>query len=226
MSLFISLMLAGIVFVICSFIDGDKLKELYKCNILFGVVAFLLSFFICPMAAIAFLMAAILTEALHRTKITDSVPTTVLVLIVSAIVLIVIFCAFVPALYSVPHTNSRELTKEQQLVAIGENVRFAGRTVFLTPNIKQEDYYDYRYTEGAGYRNSRISKFSPYIEENSTLKDTGRMLFYQRYETYQAQSTWDQIWEFLYNPKGKIAQGSEEVEIYVPNGTVDKTIGI
>ena len=223
--LLVSLALTALTLVICLVVDRKELKKYFKEHIVFSVAAFLLSFLWCPMAALSLIIALIIVELFAKISAcirNADAP----IFIVGTIVLLIISCVIIPGLYSVPSVDSRELIKEQKLIALGESVRFAGKPIFLTTNVVQEDYYDYRYTEGSGYKNGRISKFTPYIEERDDLHNTGRMLFYQRYKTYHAQSIRDQIWEFLYNPNGKIAQGNQEVDIYVPNGTVDKTIKV
>jgi hypothetical protein len=215
----------ALTIIICLMANGKEFRKNLMGNVVFSIATLLLSFFWCPMAALSLIIALILVELFAKIsmRIRDSdVP----IFIVGTIVLLIISCVIIPGLYSVPSVDSRELIKEQKLIALGEDVRFAGKPLFLSANVVQEDYYDYRYVESSGYKNGRISKFIPHIEESDNLNNTGRMLFYQRYKTYQAQSIWDRIWEFLYNPNGKVAQGDQEIDIYVPNGTVDKTIKV
>ncbi|MFA5228819.1 MAG: hypothetical protein WC446_03595 [Candidatus Paceibacterota bacterium] len=215
----VSLIITGIVFVFLAIIDRDELKKNLAEDIVLSVIVFLLSAIICPMAAIALFASILITALLTKIKLLND--RAILFLIISAVILLFITCVVVPGLYSVPYTDTREIVKDQQLVAVKEIDRTSGEYYFLSGSATQRDYYDYRYRDGVGFRNDMISKYGPYIEENSTFKDSGRMLFLQRYKIYQAQNTWDRVWEFLYNPNGKVAEGKEEIEIYVPFGTVD-----
>lgn len=218
MAIIVSLLITGIVLVFLVIVDkGNLRQELTGNTILIGIV-FFLSAIIYPMAAIAFFASMIITVLLKKINLLDDFA--LLFLIIFAIVLIFFTCVIMPGLYSVPYTDTREIIKDQQLVAVREIDRTSGESYFLSGSSAQRDYYDYRYRDGSGFRNDMISKYGPYIEENDTFKDNGRMIVFQRYKIYEAQNTWDQLWEFLYNPIGKIAEG-QEVEIYVPNGTVD-----
>lgn len=215
----VSLIIAGIVFVLLLIVDREKMKQELIEDIIITVIAFFLSAIICPMAGIALFVSILVTEILKRVELLhDRAP---LFLIIFTVILLFLTCVIMPGLYSVPYTDTREIVKDQQLLAVREIDRTSGEFYFLSGSTTQRDYYDYRYRDGVGFRNDMVSKYGPYIEENSTFRDSGRMLFLQRYKIYQAQNNWDRVWEFLYNPKGKITNGKEEIEIYVPIGTVD-----
>ena len=145
---------------------------------------------------------------------------TILILTV-VMVLILVFGNF-HVWQNQPYTTTREVTQSLDLIAVKENTRFSGHFFFLSGSMEQSDYYDYRYIDGIGSRLGRISKFAPLIVEDANLTDKGTL---RRYQTYRTVDEQHGIIKFLYGdlPK-KSAVGQEEVEIYVPVGSVDRTM--
>jgi hypothetical protein len=124
------------------------------------------------------------------------------------------------------HTVSREMSKSVELMAIKESAQVSGHLYFLVGSIEQTDSYDYRYKDGDGSRCGRVSKFSPRIVEDGNLTDRGFIRYYQDYKIYD-DNILDVVWRLIFGPaQDKIADGEEHMDIYVPNGTVDRTIQV
>jgi|GEM_PF-1959738 len=227
--LIVSIGLMALMAVVCVATDekGKTIKNIRQ-TIIYSAIVFLLVIFWCPMAGISIILALIIEEILIRIKITErwTKEHALEFLIVLAIIVLISSCIVIPGLYPAQYTDTRELVKENELLALGENVRFAGEPIFLATSVAQADYYDYSYAEGSGFRNGRISKFTPYIKESDQLNGTGKMIYYQRYRIFPFEGLWGRTSEFLYSLNRKVAQGDQEIEIYVPKGSVDKTIRI
>lgn len=142
---------------------------------------------------------------------------------VGFMIILILFYGILHVWQSQPEIVTREITQSLDLVDLGKEVRIGGYSVFLSGGtIKQSDYYDYKYIDGIGTRKGRISQFTVLVVEDANLTDRGTL---RRYQTFKTRKELSGILKFLCDdlPK-KFSEGDEQVEIYVPVGTVERTI--
>lgn len=217
LNLFGALVVAAIAGIAIGMIYYEK-KRL---AIVMGVVAMVVTLIIAtlvPMMVIIMIVSGMFVALLLSYK--DKDPG---VIFFSGVLLVMLlFFGSICVLQNQPYTTTRELTQNLDLIAVKENTQFNGHFFFLSGSMGQSDYYEYRYIDGIGSRLGRISKFAPLIVEDANLTDKGTL---RRYQTYRTVNEMHGIIKFLYDdlPK-RSAVGQEEVEIYVPVGSVDRTI--
>jgi hypothetical protein len=155
-------------------------------------------------------------------KETDNAKTAVIVTFIAflvTVVILVIFSQSNPASFVV----DREISQSYDLVAVKQTVRTNGEVYFLSGSLEEGDYYEYRYRDGSGTRSGKISRYVPLIIEDETLKNTGNLYYYRSFRDYEENQG---IWKLLFGSGGgKDYFTDQQIEIRVPNGTVDRTMG-
>jgi len=223
MDLIILLAFVAIVCIAFGLIFRDNFKHAAVAIIISGIIFAGLLFY--SEALWLPIIAALVSIVFVATvKYTDNGETAVIVTFIAFVVTVVILLAIFFGLNPPSFVTDREVFQSYDLVAVKQTVRTNGEVYFLSGSFEEGDYYEYRYRDGSGTRSGKISKYVPLIIEDETLKNTGNLYYYRFFKDYEENQG---VRKILFGLGGnRVYLSGEQIEIRVPNGTVDRTMGV
>lgn len=233
MDVLIALVVAAITGIVFGLLFRQNRDNAILVFFSFGAIAFVLSLIFSPLSGvIIFLISLFVFVLMLHMKETRNNEDWWIAIVMGVIVYVIMFVVFAGAsfAYTPNYVIKTEMTKSFELMGVKESTRFTGQLhgqlFFLTASIEEADSYDYRYRDGDGSRLGRISKFSPRVVEADNLTTTGFAHCYQDYRVYDNSNVIDVVWRLIFGPIDKVAEGKERMDMYVPNGTVDRTMQV